>query len=421
MKKLFIKYNVKLSAEDWVWFFIWFTLPISIRLNSLAIIVGGIVLLVSFFKNRSGIKGKPTIHLLIPSLFFVLHASGIANEINGIQSIKELEQMLPLIIIPVYFLLSATSKKMFTNVSFTALVISLSVASTIMLGYSVFQVFFQNAGMGSFVYHDLIKPFNSGAIYFSFFIVVVLLQFDEISWLIAKPRLMYAILFLLLLMLFLSASKLMIGVGIPLLVVKFRDTIINLFKRRKMLIPVAVIIVVLISIPFMLRFNQIVNPELEIVKAERFNYDSPLNGLNLRLIQARFGIEIIEENNALLNGIGINRAQDLLNSKYIEYGIYTGYSGTDDTGYLNYNFHNQFIETFVRSGLAGLLVLLAMIIRIFAIPGSNKFVSNGVLLLVFMFFLTESVLERQQGIVYFCLIYSSYFNKHRNTTTLYEL
>ena len=137
-----------------------------------------------------------------------------------------------------------------------------------------------------------------------------------------------------------------------------------------------------------------------------------MNGINLRLIQARFGIKILEENNAWITGVGIMDAQKLLNEKYIEYGLYTGYEGTEDIGYLNYNFHNQFVETFVRSGIIGILLLFAMFLSLFMMRQSNLFISHWVILIVFMFFITESVLERQQGIVYFCLIYSSCFFKH---------
>jgi len=162
----------------------------------------------------------------------------------------------------------------------------------------------------------------------------------------------------------------------------------------------------------------LLHPHLEQIGANQYQYDSPLNGLNLRLIQWRFGLEILNESNDWITGVGIHEAQKKLNQKYVQYGLYTGYEGTSDTGYLNYNFHNQYIETLVRSGIIGLMILLTMFVRLFLLPKSTLFAVNWIIFICFVFFMTESALERQLGIVYFCLIYSSYFHgqiKHHIT------
>jgi len=162
-------------------------------------------------------------------------------------------------------------------------------------------------------------------------------------------------------------------------------------------------------------------PNLELTTSGQFSYDSPLNGLNLRLIQWRFGVEILNENHAWLSGVGLAETREKLNQKYFQNGLYTGTEGTSDTGYLNYNFHNQYIETLVRTGIPGLVILLAMLVQLIILSKTNLFVNKWVIFICLAFFLTESALERQFGIVYFCLIFSSYFFDNPRSQRTHEL
>ncbi|NQU35678.1 MAG: hypothetical protein HQ521_20820 [Bacteroidetes bacterium] len=411
MRKLLTIFRKVYSSEEWVWFLIWFTLPVSIRLNSLSILIGTLVILVSYIRNPHTISRRQLVHLSIPFMFFLLHALGVFNSLLNLQTWKELEQMLPFLVIPLLFILGKTGKNTFTQIALTALVLSLTISGVIMLVESTWR-FIPDMDFSYYTYHNLIAPFHSGAIYFSLFLIAVLFQINELTWLSRNRWWKYIIVIFILILLFLAASKLMIGIGIPLFILKYRNQLIYTFLRRKIIIPIIILLGLIIVVPVGLRLNKLLKPNLEEVFAEQYKYDSPMNGLNLRLIQARFGMKILEENNAWLTGVGILDAQKLLNIKYIEYGLYTGYEGTDDTGYLNYNFHNQFVETFVRSGIIGIVLLFAMFLSLLMIPQSKLFISHWIILIVFMFFITESVLERQQGIVYFCLIYSSYFYKH---------
>lgn len=78
-----------------------------------------------------------------------------------------------------------------------------------------------------------------------------------------------------------------------------------------------------------------------------------------------------------------------------------------DTGIDNsYNSHNQFIETTLVSGFVGLGILLMMLFSLF-----NRFVKKGYLPVICFFIIlltimmTESILVRQQGIVFFSFFY----------------
>ncbi len=420
MKRLLAKYREQLSLEQLVWFLILFTLPLSIRLNSLAIVLGIVVFIIFAIKKYQRKSNDLLIHLTIPVLLFLIFTFGVYNELTNFDVVKELEQKLPLIAIPVLFVLGSINSSKFKQASLAGLIISLLLAGILMLTESCLE-YLETHNYSVFTYHQLTEPFSIGAIFFSFFLVVILLQITEVSWLLNLKKLRFVIIAFFVLLLFLSTSKLMMVLGLPILIFRYWTQIkVSLLKNKK-LIPILVLGLSLMTIPTILRIKQISDPNLSIVFADKYYYDSPLNGLNLRIIQARLGLEILSENESWLTGVGISKSQYLLNNKYLEYGIYTGYSGTPDTGYLNYNFHNQFVEILVRSGIIGLLLLLFMFLMIIKIPLNRRFVSNWIIFLIFMFFLTESVLERQQGIVYFCIIYSSYYPRSLNLSNTNEL
>ncbi|MDG1900859.1 MAG: O-antigen ligase family protein [Bacteroidales bacterium] len=401
--------HTKINLEYWLWALVWFTLPISIRLNSIAIALVAVAVLVNFFKKPFVISKDYLIPFFFALLFFLTQLIGVRGSMSSLTTWKEVEQLLPLIIFPVLFMTSRTNNDEFSQASLKALVSAIIICGIIMIGESAL-VFFKTQDVSVFTYHKLCEPFSSGAIFFSFFIVISLLRMDVIIDSFTTSFQKYAIVIFLLLLLFLLASKMILLPGLVLLAVKYRRNLFTFLPKNKLVVPILFILFLLLLVPVLQRFKDILNPRIDIVMNDKFNYDSPLNGLNLRIIQARFGIEILNDNEAWLFGVGIDKAQELLNDKYVNYGLHTGYNDDFDKGYLDYNFHNQYIETAVRSGLLGLFSLLAMVfLLIIIIIKRQTFVLGWELILLLLFFITESVLERQIGIVYFCLIYSSYF------------
>jgi len=109
--------------------------------------------------------------------------------------------------------------------------------------------------------------------------------------------------------------------------------------------------------------------------------------------------------NAAFFGYGIGDVQDVLNESYIAQGYKKLAVDT-------YNAHNQYIQIALTAGLTGLLIFLASNIILYRqfIKSKN---SQGLLVLTFflMVFLTESYLERQNGIIMYSFIMSMYIFK----------
>lgn len=396
------------NTEQWLWFAIWFSLPISIKINSLAILLALVFFSVRAIQNPPVIKKKYLLYTIPLLLYFLVQLIPLGDRLLDLSSWKEIEQQLPLLAFPLLFMLSHIDKRDFTNTASSGLLFAVLFASIIMILESTFR-FFNSFDFNVFTYHSLSKPFDSGAIYFSFFIVLVLFRIDKMHWLFKHKWIGVSTISILVLVLFLLASKLILVTGILLLLIKQGKFIKERLKFSRFTCLGIIVFLMILLIPLGQRFSKIFNPRLDMVNQESYSYDSPLNGLNLRLIQSRLGIEILQQEKAWTNGVGIDRSQELLNKKYKGKGIYTGYEGTADTGYLNYNFHNQYMETLVRSGIIGLLLLLIIMSVLIKTSSQNKFASPWEIGIILLFFITESVLERQIGIVYFCMMYSAYF------------
>ncbi|MFA5418728.1 MAG: hypothetical protein WC341_09735, partial [Bacteroidales bacterium] len=128
MKRLFTRFYRAFTLEEGIWFLIWFSLPLSIRFNSLAILSGGILLLASFIRNPQPIAKKRTFHNILPWMFFAISAFAAFHHASFISGWKELEKQLSFVAIPMMFLLSSIDKNKFTRASLTGLVLSLTLA-----------------------------------------------------------------------------------------------------------------------------------------------------------------------------------------------------------------------------------------------------------------------------------------------------
>ena len=254
----------------------------------------------------------------------------------------------------------------------------------------------------SWYYHELAAPFQHGAIYFSWYYsaALIYLVFKKQEPIIETIRPALIIFFLLIL--FLLASKLFIISTLPFILWKIVKQ--NRFKRRALIsIAAVIIIVVAASSPFLLRMSELKNTDFEVLKQESFAYDTPFNGLTFRLLQWRFAKEILNQESAWLTGTGINSSQTVLNEHYAKSGVYTGNPDLEDKGYLEYKFHNQYLETLVSTGIPGLVILLLIILNIFFNRRYKLLFPLPVLIITTLFFFTESVLERQAGIMFFCI------------------
>jgi hypothetical protein len=341
-------------------------------------------------------------------IFFLWHAQELLFGHPVMPIWKVTERMLSLLAIPILFSFSRITKEMFTKAAVAGLVTALAIVGIIMLIAAGIR-FTHSRDWHEFTYHALANPIHTGAIYLSFYLLFALFKLNDEYWMPGRNRLKMLIAVFFLFLLLLSASKLFIGLGIPLLAWHNRALIKKFSANHKTMVVIVVILIGMGMIPFIKRAQFLSHPNIEMVKSVNFKNCPEPNGLNLRLIFLRFGIEILKEQHAWLTGTGMNRSKTLLSQKITQSNMYIGTKDGTDTGYLHYNFHDQYMETLVKEGLPGMMLLLLILI-IFAVQRTERlFAPTLFVWVIAAFFFTESVLQRQAGIVLFCLIYCAFF------------
>lgn len=175
-----------------------------------------------------------------------------------------------------------------------------------------------------------------------------------------------------------------------------------LFKVKNLYLKPLLIVTLLITGIIFFGFNprgkvmvdKLVKEGLNIDPNERFGYQ-------LRLMSWDASLELIRQNPIL--GVGINDAQQELNALYKEKNYTTPLKN-------NFNSHNQFLQTYLETGLPGVTVLLLMLFSIIVTAlKSNNFLCYSLLMIVCVSFLFESVMNRYSGISFFTMCYCLLF------------
>jgi O-antigen ligase len=253
--------------------------------------------------------------------------------------------------------------------------------------------------MSIFFYHALVTPISQNAVFFSVFtcFALLFLMSSKLAGFDQKPLWEKPIRILLVVYFvgftILLASKLMLVILFFMLLA---------FVNRKML-PIALAVFAILLVLVAVTNNPIRKRYLDIaerpIKSETISPGTYFNGVQLRILQWKFASQILHENHAWLWGVSPGDAQHKLDKKYADANMYLGHPGSTDNGFLNYNFHNQYLEELVQSGIAGLLLLLFScyaLVRIAIRVCTTEAIFTVVILLAIFF--TESSLQMQDGL-----------------------
>jgi O-antigen ligase len=306
---------------------------------------------------------------------------------------------------PLLLLLSQNIKGVDLKWAMRGLILAILVSGIHLLVRAMMNLF-SGFSLDEWTYHAFTSPYEIGAIYYSWYLTIALfyLMFSKPGDLLMEKYRDILIIFITLLLMA-SASKLFVVVTVPSLLLYFIFRSLR-SKMRWLVVSVLSLAVLVGTVPFMNRMAELKNFDLDVVWQEQYSFDTPLNGLTLRLIQWRMGFEIIQEENAWLFGVGPGNAQLLLDKKYAADGLYTGNGELGDTGYLGFNFHNQYIESLVETGFPGMILLIMLLAGATFIYKKLLIFPRAVFLVTILFLITESVVERQAGILVFSMIIS---------------
>jgi O-antigen ligase len=248
-----------------------------------------------------------------------------------------------------------------------------------------------------FFYHDLTSALSVNAVFFSGYVIVALLflLFSSLSLPLLSPagtsKLRNGLIFFFTGIMFLLSSKLLLVLLAVIFLFYLSRNRPRLPKRQfaglALLILIGVLTLALTRNPVSRRYEETLSHWSGKIYTE-------YNGINLRLLQWKFAYEILNENHAWAFGVSAGDSQDLLDQKYLAAGM--------SQGYLRYNFHNEYIEVLVRSGLVGSFVFLLAITGLIGLARSAASVEAAfIVTLALLVMLTESALEMQHTLFLF--------------------
>ncbi len=379
------------------------TVSFSIKLNSFLIILCAINWVI---EGNLVSKIKPVFTNKINFcwiIFFILHIISYFISTNQQEAGAILERRLAMAAFP-FLVFGSVTPYQLKNIGYAFVI---GVISALVFCYiKAFQHFVIDHQLNNFFYHQLTSAIKMNAVYMSAYVVFAIhILLFYINW--KKQKIIAIALFsFLLFSCFMLSSKMMFLVLFLGLTVKAFHSgwIKNKIRLLLILITTTFVIVTTIALTPQIRdrFLLELTSDFSILQNEHYTYDTPFTGTSLRLRIWKFCIEILNEQNTWLSGVGTGDFQDLLNQKYTSTGIYIGNPKLHDTGYLGYGPHNEYIEILFSLGVPALLffVFILTLLWKYAIK-SNHYLLIQLLLICTLFFVTESVLSTNKGVIFF--------------------
>jgi O-antigen ligase len=259
--------------------------------------------------------------------------------------------------------------------------------------------YFQWGGSYVFFYHNLVEPVGITAIQASAYTFISIIFLFQLKSVVGIARILLA--GYLICCLLLLSSKMAIGI---LLII----SVCYIFLTKRSGQQIALMVAIGISTAFILntdnpiksRFNEITQFSTKRVLNQQFSASDYFDGLSMRAIFVRFGVEILNQEQAWLLGLGTGDAEHRLKEKISTSGMYIGKQVNEhDMGYLEYSFHNQYLQILCESGFVGLFIFCTWLC--FAWIKAIKNQSYWILCLLLFFtvsFFSESWLESQMGL-----------------------
>jgi O-antigen ligase len=247
--------------------------------------------------------------------------------------------------------------------------------------------FVQASDAQVFFYHSLSATLGINAVFFSAYILMGLLFLLSGAAPAGRERVLLTVLFTA--MMILLASKLLMFMLVVVFAVYLWQYRLAMPRGRLL----GLLILVVMGTGMVAFTNNPVAGRYKAILPGEQQAKPGFNGVSLRLFIWRNARDILSREHAWLWGISSGDSQDRLNQSYLDAGM--------SEGYLDYNFHNEYIEVLVDDGLLGLLVLLTAILVVFHVRGRTM---EGALVMLVVGLLagTESILEMQQPLFLAC-------------------
>lgn len=391
---------------------------ISIPLKNIFVSLTTIAfVIVSFFyiKSTKIVFNK---FLVLPIAFYLLMGLSLLWTRDSKLTLGGLQKELPFLFVPIAFLFApkltkSDVYKVFKLYSFSMVLYAFYYFINAIIRYS------ETKNSIVFFYHELVTN-ELNAIYVSVFASFAVFYFISLG---SKTLFEKLALFILSILVFLLSSKSIITIDFIMIICyySFFAPIPKSVKRTTLIAVSSFLLFSLFFVKevkerFLLEYetafvdntinNKIGNDNTKVYNVslkqawnnKTFQQNNFFPGTALRVYQVRIFKEMLQEENIFFTGFGLEASQDKIQKKALQHNLYNGYG--------EFNFHNQYVQTFSELGIFGFLILLGMLHLNFKKAWSEKdFLHIAFAITMIILFLSESFFCRQRGIVFFITIY----------------
>ncbi|MHC1704363.1 MAG: O-antigen ligase family protein [Tenuifilaceae bacterium] len=360
---------------------------------------------------------KKNIIAQIMIFFWLLHLIGVLYSTNWQYGLSDVQQKLSLLIFPIVVLgfsnVESLSRDKVLKVFLAGSIISgficlinatinsISLESGRLIFSSIptdydYENFFKYERL-SFLHHPTYL-----SMYFSFAILIAFKFYKEIS--VGKiDKMIYSLIIIFLtILIFLLNSRIGMITGFLVIIIGMvwlnRRNILRLFIASLGIISIT-------SILFVMSFNSLNDALVEVKYSAGFIFNRGLSDssedMRLKIWDC---VPNVMKNNYLF-GHGTGDFHIVLNKEYVSQDMKEAYEN-------NLNAHNQFLETLISLGLVGLMTLVFLVV--YPIIASIKerrslFFNCLFILIISLNFMTESILSRIGGVIFFSFFYCLLF------------
>ncbi|SFU27301.1 hypothetical protein SAMN05216480_101132 [Pustulibacterium marinum] len=392
--------------------FVFITLPFTIKIGNISIIVAAIFNILFFDKNNVRKLLSPI--FLFPLALFVIQCISAFFSFNKELAIKALDLYLLSVLLPI-IILNQNLKDCFFFDILKWFYNSVIVACLILLVHFLIKLLF-NYNYTDLHFHGFTKILGQHPVYFSLFIVVAFLidiytgNFSSIS----KKKMVHV--GILLTSLVLCSSKAVITIAFLIFLHQFFIHF-NKFMNKKNLIFLLffVFLFFLISPRLMNRFtdglvirHEVLNfkPTDDYYQKKQFSYQekTTISDLELRYIFAKIALYNLFKKQKILFGFNEGDAQDVLDYNYMSYNLAPNW-------FEGFNVHNQYINYLFYYGFLGFFIFIFYLIYNTFVLFNGNVIYRYFCILVYFIFLFEVCLVRNKGITFFFLFNSLFLTK----------
>ena len=401
-----VTYHLKEYGWSILLLLICIAIPLDFRWSSYLVVVSYLVAI----GYHAVIKKRPEWNFfnIACLLFFIWQSIEVLNSENVHEAVKQLERKVSFVFLPLlWHTLNHRFKHSVQHILFNYFPIAMGILGGICIGVAFYN-YSRVSNVQVFYYHNLVHFIEANAVYFSCCLLIsTSLLFNRLNT--QHVYVKSGLIVLYMVFLYLLSSKMFWVLSVVTLCIYILRSVKSV--KRIGILAGMLTCALLVSQTGILkdRYNEVLNDKW-VLNPTEITPSTTFTGINFRMYLLQKGLGMVSETpKSFILGRGTGDVQDQLNQKYIDDNLYLGNQTNGDNGYLNYNFHNQYMQTLTESGVIGLVLLLFIIgsLIIYGIRTKNE----SLVFLNVMFaiaFFTESYLNRSMGVFLF-LVFNSVF------------